>query len=218
MFRVSTFRRFSSAAALAFAFCIQTNAEEGSDWKEESAGKGVTIYSRAKAGSDQREFKGIGLIEAPPAVVFAVLDDIDNYPKFMPYTAQSRVLKREKDSVIIYQRLNVPLISDRDYTLRTRYDKWTGDNGTIYRLRWQTANDLGPVAVSGVLRVAHTEGGWLLEPEGKSATRGVYTVHSDTGGAIPAFLANSGSRTAVRKLFEAVRKQVKEPKYTRAAE
>ena len=36
--------------------------------------------------------------------------------------------------------------------------------------------------------------------------------YSDTGGAIPAFLANGGSRTAIRKVFAAIRKEVAEPK------
>jgi hypothetical protein len=57
-------------------------------------------------------------------------------------------------------------------------------------------------------------GGWLLEPEEATKTRATYTVYTDTGGAIPAFIANRASQAAIGRLFVAVRKQVKDPKYS----
>jgi hypothetical protein len=131
----------------------------------------------------------------------------------MPYTAESRVLKREKDSVLAYQRLKFPLLSDRDYTVRSQYANWPGPDGQIYRMRWEAANDLGPAARPGVLRVNVCEGAWLLEPQETASTRATYTIFTDSGGALPAFVANSASRVGIGKLFAAVRKQVKDPKY-----
>ena len=206
--------------ALIFAplSCCLAAAEDTSGWKEESNSKGVAIHSRARAGSELREFRGVGMIEAPPAVAFAVLDDLAAYTSFMPYTTECRVIQRQKDAVIIYQRLKLPLISDRDYTIRSRYDQSHAGGSAVYRIHWETANDLGPAPNRGVVRVNRCEGGWLLEPHGTGATRATYTIHSDSGGAIPAMLANNGSRMAIRKLFEAVRKQVKLPKYATSAE
>ena len=57
------------------------------------------------------------------------------------------------------------------------------------------------------------EGGWLLEPEGNGTTRATYSIYTD-GGTLPPFLLNNGSRIAIRKIFEAIRKQSKEPKYS----
>jgi hypothetical protein len=189
---------------------------DAAEWKEESNTKGVTIHSRLRSGSSFKEFRGLGLIAAVPSTVFAVLDDTEAYPDFMPYTSECRVLQRQKEGLLLYQRLALPLISDRDYTLRTRYDKWQSDEGTIYRIRWEPANDLGPGPTPGVRRVNQCEGGWLLEPHGKDATRATYVIYTDSGGAIPPMIANNGSRMAIRRLFEAVRKQVKDPKYTTA--
>ena len=114
-------------------------------------------------------------------------------------------------------RLQLPLVSDRDYTLRTRNEVWQGDQGRIYRIRWEPANDLGPARKPGVQRVNICDGGWLLEPNGDDSTRATYVIYTDSGGAIPPFIANNGSRVAIRKVFEAIRKQVKDPKYTAAA-
>lgn len=174
----------------------------------------LTIYSRLRKGTALKEFKGVGLIDATPAAVFAVLDDSEAYPSFMPYTAECRVLKREKDLVLAYQRLELPLVSDRDYTLRSKNAKWLGPAGAIYRIRWEPANDLGPAEKAGVLRVNVCEGGWLLEPESSGATSATYSIFTDSGGALPSFVANNGSRIAIRKVFDAIRKQVKQPKYT----
>jgi hypothetical protein len=150
-------------------------------------------------------------------VVFAVIDDSEAYTSFMPYTAEARVLKREKDSLVAYQRLEFPVISDRDYTLRSRWQRWSGPDGPIYWIRWQPANDLGPAEKPGVQRVNVCEGGWLLEPHENGGTKAIYTIYTDSGGTIPALLANNGSRIAIRKVFDAIRKQVKDPKYAAAA-
>ena len=52
----------------------------------------------------------------------------------------------------------------------------------------------------------------MIEPDGAGTTRATYTIYTDSGGAIPAAIANRGSRTAIRKMFAAIRKAVREPK------
>ncbi|MEP6822422.1 MAG: START domain-containing protein [Chthoniobacterales bacterium] len=196
----------------------ETGAEKtGAEWEKESSAKGVTIHSRLHEGSQIREFKAVGTIEATPATVFSILDDSESYPNFMPYTAECHVLKREKNSVVAYQRLEVPLVSDRDYTLRSQNAKWIGPDGAIYRIRWAPANSEGPAEKSGVARVSVCEGGWLLEPDGAGATRATYSIFTDSGGTLPPFIANNGSRIAIRKVFEAIRKRAKDPQFAAAA-
>ncbi|MFL6540630.1 MAG: START domain-containing protein [Chthoniobacterales bacterium] len=202
-------------AALAIALPLLARAaiaEQSADWKDESDRDGVLIQSRARAGSALREFRAIGVIDAPTSRVFAVLNDAEAYPKSMPYVSEVRVLRREPDAIVFYQRLKLPLLQDRDFTLRTRFEESTSNHGTIYRMQWRPVAE-GPEAIRGVLRVMVCEGGWLLEPQENSKTRATYSIYTDSGGALPSFIANSGSRIAIRKLFDALRKQVKEPKY-----
>ena len=134
----------------------------------------------------------------------------------MPYTVECRVLKREGDAVLTYQRLSAPLVSDRDYTLRVRTTSRTVEGGTSYLSRWETENALGPAERLGVVRVKLCEGGWLLEPLGSNATRATYSVYTDSGGVIPAFIKKTGSQIGIRKIFAAIRKQVQDPKYNAA--
>jgi hypothetical protein len=198
------------------AFCLAAGAAPFSvsdGWTLSSTSSSITLYSRARPGSSLKEFKAVGEIDAPAHAVHNVIDDIEAYPSFMPFTAECRVIKREADSIIIYQRLSPKICSDRDYTLRVRETSWAGPGGLVYLNRWEPANEFGPAEKKGVVRVKLCEGGWLLEPEDATKTRATYTVYTDSGGAIPAFIANRASQIAIGRLFVAVRKQVKDPKY-----
>ena len=64
------------------------------------------IYSRPHSGSSLKEFKATGEIAAPTGSVCEVVEDVDAYPSFMPYMTECRLLKRESDSVITYQRIS----------------------------------------------------------------------------------------------------------------
>jgi hypothetical protein len=189
--------------------------KDNQGWAVASNGAGIVLYSRLRAGSSVKEFKAVGEIEASTATVHQVIDDVDNYVHFMPFMAECRVLKHEENSTITYQRVSAKICSDRDYTLRIDEKSWPGEGGLIFLNRWQPANELGPPPKKGVLRVAICEGSWLLEPSGDGKTRGTYSVFTDSGGALPVFIANGASAIGIRRVFAAVRKQVKDPKYSK---
>jgi hypothetical protein len=133
----------------------------------------------------------------------------------MPYTAECRVLKREGDSLIAYQRISAPMVSDRDYTIRVRTTVKKTEVGTTYSSHWVTDNAAGPPEKHGVVRVNLCEGSWLLEPTGPNSTHATYQIYSDSGGYIPSFIKNTAGPAGIRKLFAAIRKQVTNPKYAK---
>jgi len=79
-------------------FSSSVDPNEG--WKVASGSKDVALYSRVHAGSKLKEFRAIGSIDAPTYAVHAVIDDFEDYARFMPYTVECRLLKREADSII----------------------------------------------------------------------------------------------------------------------
>jgi len=190
-----------------------TEAARGEDWNVAKQAGSVTIYSRPHAGSKLKEFKAIGEIEASSKIVHTVIDDVEAYPNFMPYTAEATVLKRNGDSLITYQRLSPRIVGDRDYTLRIEKRSWPAEFGIAYFNEWKPANEHGPAEKPGVFRVKVVNGSWLLEPIGPNKTRATYFVFTDSGITVPGFVANTISETGITKLFAAVRKQAKEPKY-----
>ena len=209
--------RFLVAALIASELCGVALAAEPEptpgEWNFNSDKDGVTIYRRPRARSN--ESKAIGDIAASTDVVHAVLEDVDSYPNFMPYTAECRILKREGDSLIAYQRISAPMVSDRDYTIRVRTTVKKSERGTVYSSCWVTDNADGPPEKRGVVRVNLCEGSWLLEPTGPNSTHATYEIYSDSGGFIPSFIKNSAGPAGIRKLFAAIRKQARDPKYTK---
>jgi hypothetical protein len=202
------------APAFCFASGSDASVKTNDSWTLSSSGGTTTFYSRKRPGSSLKEFKAVGEIDAPTCTVHNVIDDFEAYPSFMPFIAECRLIKRQADSIITYQRLSPRICSDRDYTLRVRESSWPGQGGPVYLNRWEPANEFGSAAKKGVIRVKICEGEWLLEPEDATKTRATYIVYTDTGGAVPAFIANRASRIAIGRIFVAVRKQVKDPKYS----
>jgi Polyketide cyclase / dehydrase and lipid transport len=192
---------------------LTTHGASAGAWILDANREGVVIYSRPHADTGLKEFKGIGEVAAAPSTVFAVLNNTIEYPRFMPYSAEVRILRRSSNSVVAYHRIKLPLLRDRDYILRSVRSATPSPAGAVYHISWNPVNGIGPPPQPGVQRITTCEGSWLLEPTGKGTTRATYNIYSDTGGAIPAFLANGGCRVAIRKIFAAVRKEALDPKY-----
>ncbi|MEI9893530.1 MAG: START domain-containing protein [Chthoniobacter sp.] len=202
------------ALLLATAFTAALAADGPDGWSVANNGDNLTVYTRPHEGSSIRECKAVGMIDVEPIVVKRVLDDTAEYPKFMPYVVECKTLSRTADGRVGYQRISPPIVGERDYTVRVKCEsRACPSGGTIYCNRWEAANELGPAEVKGVTRVKITQGSWLLEPAPGGKTKATYSIYSDSGGGIPTFLLNSANKTAIPKLFDAVRKQCGLPKY-----
>ena len=192
----------------------------GGGWEEIDHKGSLTIYSRDRPGTSIKETRAVGTIDAPNWVIKNVLDDVENYPSFMPYIVESKLLFRNaaKHTLTVYTRMTPPLIDPRDYTLLVKDDSHKADDGTmVYASHWNPANERGPAEKSGTVRVGVNEGSWVLEPiDNGEHTRGTYTLFTDGGGGIPAFVFNQLSKRRLNELFEVLNKQSKEAKYHQA--
>ena len=189
----------------------------GEGWEQLDKRGSLTIYGRNRPGTSIRETRAVGTLDAPNWVIKNVLDDVENYPSFMPYIVESKVITRNpsKRTLTVYTRMTPPLIDPRDYTLLVRDDSHkNGDSTVTYGSRWSAANAQGPDEKSGTVRVKTNEGSWLLEPtDNGEHTKGTYTLFTDGGGGIPAFIFNQLSKRRLNELFEVLNKQSKEEKY-----
>ncbi len=206
----------SLGALLSFHAPTPVRAADDNNWTELNRTATLTIYTREHPGSSIKEVRAVGTFDTPNWVVKNVLDDAEHYTQFMPYVIESKVISRDraKGQVIAYARVNPPLISERDYTIMVHDDSRTTDKGPVYRTHWEPANDKGPAEKSGVVRIKNNEGSWLLEPiDNGEHTRGTYTLWTDAGGGVPAFILNSLNKKRLTELFETIEKTTKEEKY-----
>lgn len=198
--------------ALLLLLCGPALANDG--WEVASKKGDLVIYKRDRKGSELKEVKAVGIIKAPHWVVKNVIDDKGRYKEFMPYTKVSDVIKADRHTIVTYQRLDTPIISNRDYTIRVRDEsRRLPDGRIVYKSSWSSANHLGPKEQDGVVRVKVNEGYWLLEEAGPETTKATYYLFTDPGGSLPTFIVNSANTTAIPDLFKAVEQQAQGPRY-----
>jgi len=185
-------------------------------WEKVAEDDGITVWSREVPDSPVLEVKAQTVMKIDIERVWTVVSDVDHFAEFMPYVEEARVLAKEGDSaVVIYQRIDPPMVQQRDYALRVQFKRDT-EKG-IYTRRWQAAPERAPKARAGVLRLTNVSGSWNLERLDAGRTRVTYTLLSDPGGAIPGWASNFANRRSLPELLRAVSKRAKDPSYKRRA-
>jgi hypothetical protein len=200
--------------ALALLLMLQA---AGDGWSVASRTGDIEVQERERPGSRVREVRTVAVVDAPPAVVRRALTDWARYVEIMPYTEEGRVVATEQGGKVVhfYTLVNPPVVSRRDYTMRT-VDEGAVEGGAL-RISW-TPSDKGPAPRPGIVRVAVNEGSWLLEPlDGGARTRATYRLLTDPGGSVPGFVADRANREALPGVLKAVRRAAADPRYREPA-
>jgi hypothetical protein len=164
---------------------------------------GVKVFRRDQGRGI--ELGAEGDFQAPPEQVLRVLIDYQNHTRWVKGLAESKVLDKDDHSLEVYQRLKLPIIEDRDYTMHVTW----GKEGESCWLKFETDDKHGPPKKDGVVRLATHSGGWYLEPiDGGRATHAVYRFHIDLGGSFPSWMGKGRAGKDVPNLFENVRNQL----------
>ena len=173
------------------------------DFKHVGGSHGVEVFRQEK--SAVIDLYAEGDIEAPPAVVRDVLLDFEHASKLTNNVAESHILNKNNKEIVVYQRLKLPIISDRDFTLRATWEQKGG--GTLLT-HFAVDNARGPQAKDGIVRVSTMQGSWELNPiRGGAATHARYRVQIDLAGSVPRWMVSGGAAKNLPKLFDGVRRE-----------
>ena len=71
-------------------------------WEIAARTDGITVLARDNVSTGLCEYQTIGLLDAQPAAVWAVLWEFANYTKTMPYTEKSEILATEDGGRILH--------------------------------------------------------------------------------------------------------------------
>ncbi len=154
----------------------------------------VQMY--AHRGSPTVDMMAVGIVNAPPAEVQAQLLDYDNYARLNPRLAETKVLERAPNSLLVFQRLKLPVIKDRVYLLRVIWSK----SDIRFALEGKPDTNLDTVAMPVL------SGRWELQPiRNGAATRVVYSVQMALGEGVPNALVADGAVREIPMLFRNLR-------------
>jgi hypothetical protein len=202
LFRLCVFSLLISAGGAS----IKASAQSDSSWVGSyETDDSIAVCSRKVSESRILEFRAMCVIDVPPSNVFRTVMRRDTYRHTSRYVVDFQVIASDTSSVFyIYQRLAIPLFSDRDYTLR--YEEIQDSLHGHFSLVWTIANDKGPPPNENVVRIEVSWGSFEMTPieEGRK-TRLTCTIYTDPGGNIPGWLVNIGNRSTMPDLLRAIR-------------
>lgn len=197
--------------SLAVIAAVGTNPNP---WQEAHSTPDITVYTREVPESNIREVKAESIITAPLERVWDVITDIEHFTEYLPYVIEARVIAQGKgDSRFEYLRLDPPLVSKRDYTLKVTSEK-DPVKGKFVR-QWTAANDQGPPPREDSVRLKICDGSWTLERLDDKRTRITYWLYTDPGGSVPGWLANKANTRSLPDLLHAVQMRSVDPAWTR---
>jgi hypothetical protein len=180
-------RFVAATAGVLGAFAFPSAASDPA-WRRAGEMDGIVVEQRVVEGSAHLEVRAAGRSRLPPGEVLETVWNHREYAEFVPYLKRLHILGEGPDWLLVYEQLALPIVTDRDYTIRLQRSTLPAARG--FAVTFRSAPGEGPAEDASHVRVRAIEGSWALEPDGDGGTLAVYTVRSDPGGAIPAWLAN----------------------------
>lgn len=173
------------------------------DWELVYNRNDIRVWARTSPSSPIRELKAQVTVEAPREHVWQILRDVPNMPEFMPYVLHSEVLGRgDAGTQYEYHVVDPPFVSKRDYVVRVSEQR--PNDADTWECRWTADPERGPPPPAGVVRLQVVDGRWVVRRLNAERTEVTYFLHTDPGGAIPAWLANRANTTSLPDLMRAV--------------
>ncbi len=177
-------------------------------WNLEDDTGEMKIYTRMPENSPFKELKITLTIAAPLSKITAVLDDAENYINWVYSCSESYTVKtRKKGDFYYYVKFDLPWpLSDRDMI---QHSVQTQDSETLV-VNILTKTVLNEVIVEeGVVRMTESTVRWKLTPISENLTKVDYSVKSNPGGELPAWLVNlvveKGPKETMLKLIDRVK-------------
>lgn len=187
-----------SIAVLCVLLAIAVPASGADDLETRLERGEIVTSSRSIPGSDLPEGTSQAVIEAPPAKVWAVIDDCGRYKGVMPRVIASRQVERKGDKVQCEITVKIPVLGElKSITEATHIagpPKWSRTwhllTGADYKVN---------------------EGSWTLTAfdAAGTRTRAVYKMHAELNAWVPGFIVKRGQTEGLMQVMQGVRSAVK---------
>jgi len=198
------------ALPLVIAFFVVRAASAQPNWELRTEKKDIKVYTRTFPDSKYKAIKVELILQTTLSRLVTVLLDIKTAPEWVYATKSAVLLKQVSPSELIYYsevRLPWPM-SNRDFIahLITTQDPHTH----VVTILGPTMNDFVPEK-KDIVRVRRSEGKWILTPVDGDYIRVEYTLRTDPGGDIPAWLFNLFVTKGPLESFEHLKSQLDKP-------
>lgn len=171
---------------------VSSETPEEPAWKALRTVDGLTISAREVNGS---HFEEVMVTTTSTQPLASLCDAVWGRDAKVEGHFKKRVVIRESDSERwTYEQLKVPIVTDRDIVVHSQLVA-AADTGRCEVL-FETGTDPDFPKTRDHVRVTSLRGRWTLEPTADGQVAVTYTVYSEPGGKIPAWMARGGHRDA----------------------
>lgn len=159
-------------------------------WDLKKEKNGVKVFTRTIEGSNFKEFKSIGIHTGSISSLISVLQDDSNFCNWFPDCQEFRLLKKpSKLERLQYMVVKTPFpVNKRDTIQLTSLSQDTVTKTVTITL---TASPEILPEVPGTVRVPKSRGFWKFTPLENNQVEVTFQLHSDPGGSLPEWLANT---------------------------
>jgi hypothetical protein len=175
-------------AALCALGLLAASAVQAEDWKLAKDEDGIKVFLSEVPGSKYKAYRGVATMKADVATLRALQEDVAGSCAWIHECKEQKLLKSEGAQSWTYTRFNTPWpVTPRDSVLHVTSE--IGADGSVTRILEGLPKYL-PEA-DGFVRVTQVQGFWKLVPKGAGEVEVTYQVHTEPGGSVPSWLANS---------------------------
>jgi len=183
-----------------------------SDWDSVISGENIEVYTRNNNNSKVKEVKITARMESTMIEMVAALEDIEAHKEWVPYTIDSKVLKQVSDTELYYYVSSDFPFPAKDRDVIIHYRRSQDADSRVVTTTSQAVPDYISES-SDFVRIPLFNSKYILSPKPGGIIDILYTVQTNPGGKLPAWIVNFGITKGPIKTMNALRKLLSSGKY-----
>lgn len=181
------------------------------EWELKKDKEGIKLFTKAEEGYAIKAVRAETTFNAPLETCVAVLRDIDHLGELFPDCKKVEKVKQDANSQIHYLQLDAPWpVTDRDGAFGLKYSYDASQNTVTIEAKM--VEDEYPVQ-DGFVRLNKGKGTWKFKRLDATHTQLEYYYLGDSGGTIPAWVANTVIEESPFRMLTNFHKLVKLERY-----
>ena len=199
-------------ALLLVAGAGDVSAQESNDWILRRDKDGIRIYVRSVPDTRFHAYRAETTVSTRLQTLAAVLADVDAANEWIHFTARAELVQEiDSNTVVVrfYSDLPWPA-ADRDSVTINHMSQDPVTGAVLFTI--DSRPDDAPQS-DDYIRIQDINGYWELTPNGDGSIHVVYSLSSDPGGSVPAWLVNASIVEQPYRTLSNLRRMVEDPRY-----
>ena len=191
---------------------VQTLGFAQSAWKLNADKEGIKVYTSEVADSKVKAIKVQAEIDASATQLVALLMDVNTSADWVYHTKSCTLIKQVSPSELYYySEINMPWpASNRDFVAHLIVSQ--NPVTKVIQIDGPSVPGMMPEK-KGVVRINHSVGKWTIVPIDANHIKVEYTLHTEPGGSLPAWMVNMFAAEGPMQVFKEIKVQLQKPTY-----